>query len=89
MAKKKEKIPDIQGELIEQLIRESGGPQALFNKGGLLDMLKKRLIEKCPNPLLLGHGVHKLFVKRVSNVVHQYRISEQLTNELAIIKWTP
>ncbi|HWR30211.1 MAG TPA: hypothetical protein VN631_10300, partial [Negativicutes bacterium] len=26
MAKKKEKIPDIQGELIDQLIRESGGP---------------------------------------------------------------
>ncbi len=46
MARKKEKTPDIQGELIEQLIRESGGPQALFDKGGLLDQLKKRLIEK-------------------------------------------
>lgn len=46
MAKKKEQIPEIQSELIEQLIRESGGPQALFDKGGLLDQLKKRLIEK-------------------------------------------
>lgn len=46
MARKKDKIPDRQSELIEQLIRESGGPQALFDKGGLLDQLKKRLIEK-------------------------------------------
>jgi putative transposase len=46
MARKKDKIPDIQSELIEQFIRESGGPQALFDKEGLLNQLKKRLIEK-------------------------------------------
>jgi hypothetical protein len=28
------------------LIRESGGPQALFDKGGLLEVLKKRFIEQ-------------------------------------------
>lgn len=31
MAKKKEQILDIQSEFIEQLIRESGGLQALFD----------------------------------------------------------
>lgn len=46
MAKKKEQNPDAQKALIDQLIQESGGPQALFDKGGLLDQLKKRLIEQ-------------------------------------------
>ncbi|NTW54712.1 MAG: IS256 family transposase, partial [Chlorobaculum sp.] len=45
MTKKKEKIQDIQGELIKQLLQQSGGPRALFDKGGLYDQLKKRLIE--------------------------------------------
>lgn len=61
MARKKEKTPDIQGELIEQLIGESGGPQALFDKGGLLDQLKKRLIEKALDGELdehLGYPKH-------------------------------
>ena len=38
MAKKKEKISDFQGELLDQLIRESGGPQALFDKGGVCEI---------------------------------------------------
>jgi len=46
MTRKKNKTPDIQGELIGQLLRESGSPQALFDKGGLFDQFKKRLIEK-------------------------------------------
>ncbi|MEI6848272.1 MAG: hypothetical protein WCK32_09665 [Chlorobiaceae bacterium] len=43
MAKKKEQTPDSQKALIDQLIRESGGPQALFDKGSLLEILKKRV----------------------------------------------
>ena len=46
MTRKKDQIPESQKALIDQLIRESGGPQALFDKGGLLDQLKKRLIEE-------------------------------------------
>jgi len=46
MAKKKEQTPDSQKALIDQLIRESGGPQALFDKDGLLEILKKRFIEQ-------------------------------------------
>lgn len=46
MTKKKDQIPEAQKALIDQLIRESGGPQALFDKGGLLDNLKKRFIEQ-------------------------------------------
>jgi putative transposase len=46
MTKKKDQIPEAQKALIDQLIRESGGPQALFDKGGLLDILKKRFIEQ-------------------------------------------
>jgi transposase-like protein len=46
MARKKAKTQDdVQGELIDQLLCESGGPQALFDKSGLLDQLKKRFIE--------------------------------------------
>ena len=45
MARKKEKTPDVAGELIRQLLRENGDPKALFDKGSLLDRLKKRLIE--------------------------------------------
>ena len=70
MAKKKEKIPDIQGELIDQLIRESGGPQALFDKGGLLDMLKKRLIEKALEAEMddhLGYAKHTPIVPNSGN----------------------
>jgi len=33
MARKKKQIPTSQKALIDQLIRESGGPQALFDKG--------------------------------------------------------
>lgn len=46
MARKKEQIPESQKALIDQLIRERGGPQALFDKGGLFDALKKRFIEQ-------------------------------------------
>ncbi len=46
MTKKKDQIPEAQKALIDQLIRESGGPQVLFDKGGLLDILKKRFIEQ-------------------------------------------
>ena len=46
MTSKKDQIPDTQKALIDQLIQESGGPQALFDKGGLLDQLKERLIEE-------------------------------------------
>lgn len=46
MTRKKDQIPNAQKALINQLIEESGGPQALFDKGGLLDQLKKRLIEQ-------------------------------------------
>lgn len=46
MTRKKDQIPNAQKALIDQLIEESGGPQALFDKGGLLDQLKKRLIEQ-------------------------------------------
>ena len=70
MARKKEKTPDIQGELIEQLIRESGGPQALFDKGGLLDQLKKRLIEKALEGELddhLGYPKHLPIEARSGN----------------------
>jgi transposase-like protein len=45
MAKKKEKIPDIQGELIKQMIQRCDGSQTLFDQGGLFDPLKKRLIQ--------------------------------------------
>ena len=70
MAKKKEKIPDVQGELIDQLIRESGGPQALFDKGGLLDILKKRLIEKALEAEMdehLGYPKHTPIVPNSGN----------------------
>jgi len=70
MARKKEKIPDIQSELIEQLIRESGGSQALFDKGGLLDQLKKRLIEKALEGELdehLGYPKHTPIVPNSGN----------------------
>ena len=70
MAKKKEKIPDVQGELIDQLIRESGGPQALFDKGGLLDILKKRLIEKALEAEMdehLGYPKHSPIVPNSGN----------------------
>jgi len=70
MAKKKEKIPDVQGELIDQLIRESGGPQALFDKGGLLDVLKKRLIEKALEAEMdehLGYPKHTPMVPNSGN----------------------
>ncbi|HWR01403.1 MAG TPA: transposase, partial [Chlorobaculum sp.] len=70
MAKKKEKIPDIQGELIDQLIRESGEPLALFDKGGLLDMLKKRLIEKALEAEMddhLGYAKHTPIVPNSGN----------------------
>lgn len=70
MAKKKEQIPDIQSELIEQLIRESGGPQALFDKGGLLDQLKKRLIEKALEAEMdehLGYPKHAPFSAKTGN----------------------
>jgi putative transposase len=70
MARKKEQIPDIQSELIEQLIRESGGPQALFDKGGLLDQLKKRLIEKALEGELdehLGYPKHTPIVQNSGN----------------------
>jgi hypothetical protein len=33
--KESENTEDVQGELIDQLLRESSGPQALFDKGGL------------------------------------------------------
>lgn len=46
MARKKEQNPASQKALIDQLKRESGGPQALFDKGGLLEALKKRFIEQ-------------------------------------------
>jgi len=70
MAKKKEKIPDVQGELIDQLIHESGGPQALFDKGGLLDVLKKRLIEKALEAEMdehLGYRKHTPMVPNSGN----------------------
>lgn len=70
MAKKKEQIPEIQSELIEQLIRESGGPQALFDKGGLLDQLKKRLIEKALEAEMdehLGYPKHAPFSAKTGN----------------------
>ena len=46
MTRKKDQHPDTQKALIDRLIQESGGPQALFDDGGLLDQLKKRLIEQ-------------------------------------------
>ena len=70
MAKKREKIPDAQSELIEQLIRESGGPLALFDKGGLLDVLKKRLIEKALEAEMdehLGYPKHMPIVPNSGN----------------------
>lgn len=42
MASKKEQIPASQNALIDQLIRES----SVTDKGGLLDILKKRFIEQ-------------------------------------------
>ena len=64
MTKKKEKIPEAQKTLIDQLIRESGGPQALFDKGGLLDILKKRFIEQALEAEMdehLGYPKHAPF----------------------------
>jgi putative transposase len=62
MAKKKAPIPAAQKALIDQLIRESGGPQALFDKGGLLDQLKKRFIEQALEAEMDEHlGYPKLF----------------------------
>lgn len=64
MAKKKDQIPEAQKALIDQLIRESGGPQALFDKGGLLDILKKRFIEQALEAEMdehLGYPKHALF----------------------------
>ena len=46
MAKKKEQMPDSQKALIDQFIRESDGPKSLFDKGGLMETLKKRFIEQ-------------------------------------------
>ena len=42
MTKKKENTQDIQSELIEQLFRKNGGPQALFEKGDLFEQCSKR-----------------------------------------------
>jgi putative transposase len=46
---KAKKTPDVSGEMIKQLLRENGGPQALFNKGGLYDQHKKLFIEMVLN----------------------------------------
>lgn len=70
MAKKKEQIPDSQKALIDQLIRESGGPQALFDKGGLLDILKKRFIEQALEAEMdehLGYPKHAPFGTNTGN----------------------
>ncbi|TNJ35966.1 IS256 family transposase [Chlorobaculum thiosulfatiphilum] len=70
MTRKKDKIPDRQGELIDQLIQESGGPQALFAKGGLLEQLKKRLIETVLEGELdehLGYQKHAPIVPKSGN----------------------
>jgi putative transposase len=70
MTRKKDKIPERQSELIEQLIQESGGPQALFAKGGLLEQLKKRLIETVLEGELdehLGYPKHAPIVPKSGN----------------------
>ena len=70
MAKKKEQIPESQKSLIDQLIRESGGPQALFDKGGLLDILKKRFIEQALEAEMnehLGYPKHAPFGTNTGN----------------------
>lgn len=70
MTRKKDKIPERQSELIKQLIQESGGPQALFNKGGLLEQLKKRLIETVLEGELdehLGYPKHTPIVPKSGN----------------------
>ncbi len=41
MTKKKGNIPATHKTLFDQLVLESGGPQPWFDKGGLLDNLKK------------------------------------------------
>ena len=46
VCRKQEQIPESQQALINQLIRESGGPQALCDQGGLFDALKKPFIEQ-------------------------------------------
>ena len=70
MAKKKAPIPAAQKALIDQLIRESGGPQALFDKGGLLDQLKKRFIEQALEAEMdehLGYPKHAPMVPNSGN----------------------
>jgi len=70
MARKKEQIPDSQKALIDQLIRENGGPQALFDKGGLLDILKKRFIEQALEAEMdehLGYPKHAPFGTNTGN----------------------
>ncbi|RXK88232.1 IS256 family transposase [Chlorobaculum sp. 24CR] len=70
MTRKKDKTPDIQGELIGQLLRESGSPQALLEKGGLFDQLKKRLIEAALEGELdehLGYPKHLPIVPNTGN----------------------
>ena len=42
---RQKKISDFEGKLLKQLLSESGGLQALLNNDGLLEQLKKRLIE--------------------------------------------
>ena len=75
MTRKKNKTPDIQGELIGQLLRESGSPQALFDKGGLFDQFKKRLIEKALEGELdehLGYPKHTPIVPNSGNSRNGY-----------------
>ena len=73
MAKKKAPIPAAQKALIDQLIRERGVPQALFDKEGLLDQLKKRFIEQALEAEMdehLGYPKHAPMVPNSGNARH-------------------
>lgn len=73
MAKKKAPIPAAQKALIDQLIRESGSLQALFDKEELLDQLKKRFIEQVLEAEMdehLGYPKHAPMVPNSGNARH-------------------